>query len=137
MVEVLAAGLPGSTWSHDALSLGDDVGGPPRLGSTIIAIRADRAGFAGRVESLLMAMAEQPGVRIPGDRRHANRRRIEVEGVSVDEDLIGRLRILGARLQRAPLWLRPFRCNNALNCACLRCALDLAALRFARVRTGG
>ena len=98
MVEVLAAGLTGANWSHDASSLGDDLGGPPRLGQTIIAIKPDSADFAGRMESLLMAMADQPGVRIPGDRRHANRTRTEAEGVSVDDDLINQLRSLGASI---------------------------------------
>ncbi len=37
-------------------------------------------------------MAAQPGVRIPGDRRHANRQRIEAEGVIVDAELLDRLR---------------------------------------------
>lgn len=96
MVEVLAAGLTGAHFSHEASSLGDDLGGPPRLGQTLIAIAPGSAGFAGRIEGLLADMAAEPGVRIPGDRRHANRRRIEAEGVAVDAALMGQLRALGA-----------------------------------------
>ena len=72
-------------------SLGDDLGGPPRLGQTLIAIRPGSPGFAARIETLLSDMAAQPGVRIPGERRHANRRRNEAEGVTVDADLMSQL----------------------------------------------
>ena len=59
------------------------------------AIRPGGPGFVARIETLLSDMAAQPGVRIPGDRRHANRRRSEAEGVSVDAGLMARLRELG------------------------------------------
>jgi (2R)-3-sulfolactate dehydrogenase (NADP+) len=97
MVEVLAAGLTGAHFSHQASSLGDDLGGPPRLGQTVIAIRPGQAGFAERIEGLLADMAAQPGVRIPGDRRHANRKMIVREGVAVDDALLAQLREIGAR----------------------------------------
>lgn len=94
MVEVLAAGLTGAQFSHQAASLGDDLGGPPRLGQTLIAIRPGSAGFAARIEALLADMTAQPGVRVPGDRRHANRSRIAAEGVRVDDALMAQLRAL-------------------------------------------
>jgi (2R)-3-sulfolactate dehydrogenase (NADP+) len=100
MVEVLAAGLTGAMWSHEASSLGDDLGGPPRLGQTIIAIQPDAFGtadLAARIDGLAADMAAQPGVRVPGDRRHANRQRFTAEGVPVDAELIARLHALGAR----------------------------------------
>lgn len=98
MVEVLAAGLTGAHWSHQASSLGDDKGGPPRLGQTIIAIRPADAGFVRRIEGLLADMANEPGVRIPGDRRHANRQRFAEEGVFIDSSMLDQLCALGARL---------------------------------------
>ena len=91
MVEVLAAGLTGAHFSYEASSLGDDLGGPPRLGQTLIAIDPGQAGFAARLEGLLNEMANQPGVRIPGDRRHSHRQQAEVAGVAVDDALMGRL----------------------------------------------
>lgn len=97
MVEVFAAGLTGAHFSHEASSLGDDLGGPPRLGQTLIAAHPGQSGFAGRIEGLLSAMASQPGVRIPGDRRHAARQRAEVEGVVVDDALMDRLQALAKR----------------------------------------
>jgi (2R)-3-sulfolactate dehydrogenase (NADP+) len=96
MVEVLAAGLTGAHWSHKASSLGDDLGGPPRLGQSIIAIQPGDTGFASRVEGLLADMQEEPGVRIPGDRRHTHRRQAEADGVPVDADLMDQLHKLGA-----------------------------------------
>jgi LDH2 family malate/lactate/ureidoglycolate dehydrogenase len=72
--------MAGAHSSHEASSLSDDLGGPPRLGQTVIAIYPGGAGFAERIEGLLSDMAAEPGVRIPGDRRHDNRRRAEVEG---------------------------------------------------------
>ena len=97
MVEVLAAGLTGAHWSHEASSLGDDEGGPPMLGQTFVAIRPDamgRAAFADRLEGMLAAMTRSPGTRVPGERRHANRRRAERDGVEVDDALLATLREL-------------------------------------------
>jgi (2R)-3-sulfolactate dehydrogenase (NADP+) len=98
MVEVLAAGLTGANWSFQASSLGDDHGGPPRLGQTFIAIDpgAMASDFVPRLETLLTAMLAQDGVRLPGARRHANRIITENEGVILNDaevktlsDLIG------------------------------------------------
>lgn len=87
MVEVLAAGLTGSHWSFEASSLGDDLGGPPRLGQSFIAMDpgAMAPGFVERLETMIAAMAAQEGVRIPGERRHSNRAEAERHGVAVDE----------------------------------------------------
>lgn len=101
MVEILAAGLTGAHWSHAASSLGDDEGGPPRLGQTLIAIRPDglgQADFAARLDAMLAAMTREPGVRVPGDRRHANRRRTGQQGVELDDALADQLHRLGAGL---------------------------------------
>ena len=85
MVEVLAAGLTGANWSFQASSLGDDLGGPPRLGQTFIAIdpAALTPGFADRLGVMLTAMTDQPGVRLPGDRRHKNRKTHMEDGVTL------------------------------------------------------
>ncbi len=93
MVEVLAAGLTGSNWSFQAASLGDDLGGPPRLGQTFIGIdpSALAGGFADRLAVMLTAMTDQPGVRLPGERRHKNRKRISVEGVTLTPEEVSSL----------------------------------------------
>lgn len=98
-VEVLSAGLAGANWSYEASSLGDDEGGPPGLGQSFIAIDPNTVSggdFTARLEAMLAAMTEDDGVRIPGDRRHANRRRAEAGGVEIDEGIKVMLRDLGA-----------------------------------------
>ena len=90
MVEVLAAGLTGAQWSFEASSLGNNEGGPPRLGQFYLAIDPRRFGgsdFSNRVEALLAAMASQDGVRLPGDRRLAARRKAEADGVELEKEL--------------------------------------------------
>ena len=99
MVDVLAAGLTGANWSYCASSLGDDVGGPPRLGQTLIAIRPEglgQTGHAQRLEDMLIAMTQEPNTRVPGDKRHTARAHADAHGVEVDDVLAGQLRELGA-----------------------------------------
>lgn len=88
MVEVMAAGLTGAHWSHEASSLGTDEGGPPRLGQSFIAIdpEAMAPGFVQRLEAMLAAMTAQDGVRLPGSRRHSNRTLAEADGVHLSDD---------------------------------------------------
>jgi (2R)-3-sulfolactate dehydrogenase (NADP+) len=102
MVEVLAAGITGAHWSFQASSLGDDAGGPPRLGQSFIALdpAALAPGFADRLEVMLGAMLAQEGVRLPGDRRHANRRRAEAEGVEISTEEAATLAALAGRAPR-------------------------------------
>jgi len=45
-----------------------------------------------RVETLIAAMTEDPGVRLPGERRLANRERAAREGVSVPAELLEKIR---------------------------------------------
>jgi (2R)-3-sulfolactate dehydrogenase (NADP+) len=87
MVEVLAAGLTGANWSYQASSLGDDTGGPPRLGQTFIAIDpgAMAPDFVPRIEAMLTAMLDQDGVRLPGARRHTNRINAIKQGVTLTD----------------------------------------------------
>lgn len=97
MVEVLAGGLTGAVWSHAASPLGNDSGGPPGIGQLFIAIDPAAFGsedFSRRLDTMLAAMTSQAGVRVPGERRHANRARIEETGVDVEEPLAGKLRQL-------------------------------------------
>jgi peptide/nickel transport system substrate-binding protein len=81
-VQVPTAGLTGARWSFQASSLGDDEGGPPRLGQTFVAVdpAALAPGFGERLEAMLAAMLAQEGVRLPGERRHQARARAQAEG---------------------------------------------------------
>lgn len=76
MVDILSAGLTGSNWSFEASSFGDTQGGPPRTGQFIIAISPEKFGgsnFTDRLETMFQALLDTPTVRLPGDRRLAER----------------------------------------------------------------
>ncbi|MBI1775804.1 MAG: Ldh family oxidoreductase [Proteobacteria bacterium] len=90
MVDVLAAGLTGSNWAHEAEVIRADPGGPPGVGQMLLAFSPDRLGapaLAGRLEKMLAAMCADEGVRIPGDRRHAHRLQAERDGIVVASSL--------------------------------------------------
>lgn len=100
MVEVLAAGLTGANWSFQASSLANDEGGPPRLGQSIIAIAPgvlSGVDFGAGLEVMLASMLSQPGVRLPGARRHANRKVAERQGVDLDREFAAELTKLAGR----------------------------------------
>ena len=67
IVEILAGGLSGGSWAIEASSLVDDVGGPPNIGQTFIAIDPMRreAGFSQRIERLFAVMIEETAYGYP------------------------------------------------------------------------
>jgi (2R)-3-sulfolactate dehydrogenase (NADP+) len=87
IVELLCCALTGAAFGFEADSFFEEQGNRPRLGQAIIAIDpgalAGRDGFLDRVETLLAAMQEDPGVRLPGTRRAALAARAGAEGVEV------------------------------------------------------
>jgi (2R)-3-sulfolactate dehydrogenase (NADP+) len=94
MVEILAAALSGANLSQDASPFSGTAGGPPGTGQCFIAL--DPQGFSGAVfdqsmRRLAASITDQPGARLPGARRKANRKRIEAEGVLVDAALLARI----------------------------------------------
>lgn len=94
MVEILAAALSGANLSREASPFSGTAGGPPGTGQFFIAL--DPAGFSGAefdqsMRRLSASITEQPGARLPGSRRKANRAKIEVEGVFVDDALLARI----------------------------------------------
>jgi (2R)-3-sulfolactate dehydrogenase (NADP+) len=94
MVDILAAGLTGSSFSREASPFGNNEGGPPDVGQLFIALSPRLTGgdtMAERLEELAAAVEAQPGARLPGDKRHDARRKAEREGVDVPEDLVAKL----------------------------------------------
>ncbi|MCW2318694.1 (2R)-3-sulfolactate dehydrogenase (NADP+) [Rhodoblastus acidophilus] len=94
MVEILAGALTGSAFSHEAGSMFDAEGAPPRLGQLFLLIDPQRLGGAAtlaRVESLLAAMLDQDGVRLPGARRLALREKAQTEGIRIPAALFEEL----------------------------------------------
>lgn len=76
MVEILAAGLTGAKFGHEASSFLDAEGPPPGVGQLFLAIDPAAFGggdFLGRVDRLLETILAEDGVRLPGDRRLAER----------------------------------------------------------------
>lgn len=95
MVEIFAAALSGGNLGLDASPFSGPKGGPPGTGQFFIGI--DPAAFSGggfhtAITRLTNAITDQPGTRLPGARRAANRQRIESEGVQVDAALMDRIK---------------------------------------------
>jgi (2R)-3-sulfolactate dehydrogenase (NADP+) len=94
MVDTLAAGLTGSSFTFQAADAAMTHGEPPNLGQLLIAIDPcvfGGADFLMRVETLLSAMLAQEGVRLPGDRRIASRIQAQHAGVCISNELYQRL----------------------------------------------
>ncbi|MFC7335354.1 Ldh family oxidoreductase [Rhodocista pekingensis] len=90
MVEVLSAALTASHFGWEASSLLDDVGPPPGLGQTLVAIDpapSSDGRFLSRMGELIAAFAREPGVRPPGSRRLENRARAAREGIALPPTL--------------------------------------------------
>lgn len=91
LVDVMSGGVAGSNFSFEAAGFGGTVGGPPDVGQVIIAIDPTAtmgSGFIDRLEVEFTALAAEEGVRLPGDRRRADRVRAERQGVDVPADLM-------------------------------------------------
>jgi (2R)-3-sulfolactate dehydrogenase (NADP+) len=95
IVEVMAAVLTGANLSIAASSFADDAGGPPRTGQLFVAIDiarlAGRNAFDSQFGCLLSAITDQPGARLPGDKRLAARSSTARDGVKVPDKLLAAL----------------------------------------------
>ncbi len=94
VVEIIAALLTGSNMGFEASSFFDAEGEPPHIGQFFMVI--DPVAFAGdgfleRVEILMTAISEQPGTRLPGQRRHTIRAAAEADGVNLPDALFDEL----------------------------------------------
>jgi delta1-piperideine-2-carboxylate reductase len=91
MVELLAGPLIGDLLSFEAKEDDAGAGAAPHGGELILALDprrfGDPAGHLERGERLFAAILEQPGTRLPGARRLANRERTAKEGITVPKSL--------------------------------------------------
>jgi (2R)-3-sulfolactate dehydrogenase (NADP+) len=90
MVEVLAACLAGANLAFEASSFLDGKGPPPATGQLLLAIDPQAFGhaqFGERMATLIAAIERQPGARLPGARRHANRRRAARDGIVIPPEI--------------------------------------------------
>jgi (2R)-3-sulfolactate dehydrogenase (NADP+) len=101
IVELLCCALTGAAFGFEADSFFEEAGNRPRLGQAILAVDpgalAGREAFLDRLEVLLAAMQEDPGVRLPGSRRAALAAGAEDRGIEIPEALAATLRALGAQ----------------------------------------
>jgi (2R)-3-sulfolactate dehydrogenase (NADP+) len=102
LVDVLAGVVSGPNCSFQAPVFKNNTGGEPRVGQFFIAIspatfsQQGAQGYAERVETMLTALASEPGVRLPGARRQEFKRAAEQNGVEVPQELIDRLEAFAA-----------------------------------------
>jgi (2R)-3-sulfolactate dehydrogenase (NADP+) len=96
VVELLVTALIGANFGFEASSFFVDAGNRPRIGQTFVVIDpgalAGREAFLDRIEVLVREMLVDDGVRLPGERREALRRRAETEGLEVGDALLKSLR---------------------------------------------
>ena len=94
MVEVLAGALSASCFGFESSSHYEAEGSPPRAGQFLLALDPgpfSEGRFGARLEDLLAAIEEQPGTRLPGQRRFALRERAERDGVTIPRALYEQL----------------------------------------------
>ena len=94
MVEILAGALSASCFGFESSSYFTAEGAPPRAGQFLLAIDPGPFSvgrFGARLENLLAAIEEQPGTRLPGQRRLALREQAERDGVTIPRALHDRM----------------------------------------------
>ena len=94
LVETFAAALTGAMLGKDASPFSGTLGGPPKTGQFFIAISPESFSgetFSSRINDLTKEIINQPGARIPGERRKNNREQHTRDGVLVDGALLSRI----------------------------------------------
>ncbi len=99
-VELLVTALSGARFGFEADSFFDVEGNKPRIGQLFLVINPEALGgaalFAERVETLVTAMLEDGGVRLPGARRYANASKASRDGITIPDALLAQLQALAA-----------------------------------------
>ena len=92
VVELLVTAVIGANFGFEASSFFVDEGNRPGIGQAFIIIDpgalAGHSGFLDRIEVLVAEMQRDAGVRLPGARREALRRRAEAEGIEVPDAML-------------------------------------------------
>jgi delta1-piperideine-2-carboxylate reductase len=95
MVELLAGGLIGESFSFEAAVRDNADGGPPQGGELMIAINPNLLGdsdnWSDHSEKLFDKIKEQKDARLPSDRRHRNRIESNKSGVMVADILLDKI----------------------------------------------
>jgi (2R)-3-sulfolactate dehydrogenase (NADP+) len=91
MVELMGAAMTGSQFGYEASSFFDTKGGPSKTGQFFFVFKPASLGgdrVLARIETLIGAINDQSGTRIPGERRLYNRAAAESGGVDIAEKLL-------------------------------------------------
>ena len=100
IVELLASALTGAAMGFEASSFFVDEGNRPRIGQGFLVIDPDALSgnvvYQARIETLIAAMTEDPGVRLPGERRGALAANAQAAGVALPDSLLAQLKDLAA-----------------------------------------
>ncbi len=100
VVELLVTALTGAALGFEATSFFIEDGNRPRLGQAFLVIDPDalagRAAYFERIDTLVAAMLEGKGVRLPGQRRDALAARAAADGVEIAPALLAQLEALAA-----------------------------------------
>ena len=98
MVELLAGGLIGESFSFEAAERDNADGGPPQGGEFMFAmdpnLMGDTRGWADHAEKLFDKIKAQDGTRLPGERRHKNRAETAKTGVMVSNVVLDKISAL-------------------------------------------
>jgi len=100
VVELLVTSLTGAALGFEATSFFVDEGNRPCLGQAFIVIDPDalagRDRYHARVETLVAAMLDDPGVRLPGARRDALVAKARADGIEIPQALADQLEALAS-----------------------------------------
>ena len=98
MVELMAAGITGANTADQASSFFDAEGPAPGVGQSIIAIDPIRFGgenALAHMGAFISKIDQEPGARVPGQRRHEIREERLKHGIEVEEELLVILKAIG------------------------------------------
>lgn len=100
VVELLVTALIGANFGFEASSFFVDEGNRPGIGQAFVIVDpgalAGREHYLDRLEVLVREMLADEGVRLPGARREALRRRAEADGLAVADAMLAALRAAAA-----------------------------------------
>ena len=98
--ELICAALTGAAIGSEADSFFSEEGNKPRIGHAFLAIDpgalAGREKYLERVETVILTMLKDEGVRLPGARRFAAEKKLRAEGIEVADDLLAKIEKLAA-----------------------------------------
>jgi (2R)-3-sulfolactate dehydrogenase (NADP+) len=98
VVELMVTAVIGANFGFEASSFFVDEGNRPGIGQAFVVIDpgalAGREVFLDRLEVLVREMLVDEGVRLPGARREALRRKAEAEGLNVPDAMLASLKTL-------------------------------------------